>query len=81
MGAFAEYAVVAEDLVGRMPESLDFDEAAALPLAGLTALQGLRDKLAVKAGDRLLITGGAGGRRWSARTSASGRCGLPGPGC
>ena len=61
MGAFAEYAVVAEDLVGRMPESLDFDEAAALPLAGLTALQGLRDKLAVEAGDRLLITGGAGG--------------------
>jgi alcohol dehydrogenase len=61
MGAFAEYAVVAEDLVGRMPKSLDFDEAAALPLAGLTALQGLRDKLAVKAGDRMLITGGAGG--------------------
>jgi NADPH:quinone reductase-like Zn-dependent oxidoreductase len=61
MGAFAEYAVVAQDLVGRMPESLDFDQAAALPLAGLTALQGLRDKLAVTAGDRLFITGGAGG--------------------
>src|SRR5580692_8144682 len=61
MGAFAEYAVVEENLVGRMPESLDFDEAAGLPLAGLTALQGLRDKLAVGAGDRLFITGGAGG--------------------
>ena len=61
MGAFAEYAVVAQDLVGRMPQSLEFDEAAGLPLAGLTALQGLRDKLAVAPGDRLFITGGAGG--------------------
>jgi alcohol dehydrogenase len=61
MGAFATYAVVDESLVGRMPESLDFDEAAALPLTGLTALQGLRDQLAVTAGDRVFITGGAGG--------------------
>lgn len=61
MGAFAPYAVSDENLVGRMPRSLDFDEAAALPLAGLTALQGLRDQLEVSAGDRLFITGGAGG--------------------
>jgi len=61
MGAFAEYAVVEESLVGRMPESLDFAEAAGLPLAGLTALQGLRDELKLTAGDRVLITGGAGG--------------------
>jgi NADPH:quinone reductase-like Zn-dependent oxidoreductase len=61
MGAFATYAVVDENLVGTMPESLDFDGAAALPLTGLTALQGLRDHLAVSAGDRLFITGGAGG--------------------
>ena len=61
MGAFATYAVVDANLVGRMPESLDFDEAAALPLAGLTALQGLRDHLSVTSGDRLFITGGAGG--------------------
>jgi alcohol dehydrogenase len=61
MGAFAEYAVVEESLVGRMPESLDFDEAAALPLAGLTALQALRDQLAVTALDRVFISGGAGG--------------------
>jgi NADPH:quinone reductase-like Zn-dependent oxidoreductase len=61
MGAFATYAVVDENLVGRMPESLDFDEAAALPLTGLTALQGLRDHLRVTSGDRLFITGGAGG--------------------
>jgi NADPH:quinone reductase-like Zn-dependent oxidoreductase len=61
MAAFAEYAAVEESLVGRMPKSLDFAEAATLPLAGLTALQALRDQLKVKAGDRVLITGGAGG--------------------
>jgi alcohol dehydrogenase len=61
MGAFATYAVVNESLVGKMPESLDFGEAAGLPLAGLTALQGLRDELAVTAGDRVFISGGAGG--------------------
>jgi alcohol dehydrogenase len=61
MGAFATYAVVNESLVGTMPESLDFVEAAGLPLAGLTALQGLRDELAVTAGDRVFISGGAGG--------------------
>jgi alcohol dehydrogenase len=61
MGAFAEYAVIEEGLVGRMPRSLDFADAAGLPLAGLTALQALRDELKLTAGDRVLITGGAGG--------------------
>jgi alcohol dehydrogenase len=61
MGAFATYAVVHENLVGKMPRSLDFADAAGLPLAGLTALQGLRDELAVTAGDRVFISGGAGG--------------------
>jgi alcohol dehydrogenase len=61
MGAFATYAAVQEDLVGTMPASLGFAEAAGLPLAGLTALQGLRDELAVAAGDRVFISGGAGG--------------------
>jgi len=61
LGAYAPYAVVHETLVGRMPESLDFADAAGLPLAGLTALQALRDELAVTAGDRLFISGGAGG--------------------
>ena len=61
MGAFATYAAVQEGLVGTMPASLDFVEAAGLPLAGLTALQGLRDELAVAAGDRVFISGGAGG--------------------
>jgi NADPH:quinone reductase-like Zn-dependent oxidoreductase len=61
MGAFATYCVVAESIVAKMPESLDFEEAAALPLTGLTALQALRDHLAVSAGDRVFVTGGAGG--------------------
>ena len=61
LGAFAPSAVVKETLVARMPESLDFDEAAGLPLAGLTALQALRDELAVAPGNRVFISAGAGG--------------------
>jgi len=61
MGAFAEYACVAETLVARMPDRIDFATAAALPLAGLTALQGLRDELHAAPGQRLFIPGGAGG--------------------
>jgi NADPH:quinone reductase-like Zn-dependent oxidoreductase len=44
-----------------MPSSLGFVEAAGLPLAGLTALQALRDELDVAKGNRLFISGGAGG--------------------
>jgi len=61
MGAFAEYAVVHEDHAARMPASLDFPTAAAVPLAGLTALQALRDELHLGAGQRVFIPGGAGG--------------------
>jgi alcohol dehydrogenase len=61
MGAFAEYAVVAEEHCAPIPPALDFVQAAAIPLAGLTALQALRDHLGVKPGYRVLITGGAGG--------------------
>lgn len=61
MGAFAEYAVVPEGLLARMPASLDFDTAAGVPLAGLTALQVLRDELDVQKGSRIFISGGAGG--------------------
>ena len=60
-GAFAERACVDEDLVARMPRNLDFTTAAAVPLAGLTALQALRDELGVKPGERVFISGGAGG--------------------
>ncbi len=61
MGAFAEYAVVHEDHAARMPASLDFPSAAAVPLAALTALQALRDELHVSTGQRVFIPGGAGG--------------------
>ena len=61
MGAFAEYAIVREEHAARMPASLDFDQAAAVPLAALTALQALRDELQVGAGTRIFIPGGAGG--------------------
>ncbi|MET8405401.1 NADP-dependent oxidoreductase [Streptomyces sp900116325] len=61
LGAFAPYAAVAADLVAKMPQSLDFAAAAGLPLAGLTAIQALRDELGVRAGQRVFISGGAGG--------------------
>jgi alcohol dehydrogenase len=60
-GAFAEQACVSEDDAALMPRNLDFAAAAAVPLAGLTALQALRDELAVKPGQKVFISGGAGG--------------------
>jgi NADPH:quinone reductase-like Zn-dependent oxidoreductase len=61
-GAFAEYVIVAEGraLVPK-PANLSFEQAAAVPVAAITALQGLRDKGRVKAGDRVLINGASGG--------------------
>jgi NADPH:quinone reductase-like Zn-dependent oxidoreductase len=61
LGAFAETACVHEDLVAKKPALLDFARAAAVPLAALTALQALRDELAVAKGMRLFIPGAAGG--------------------
>ncbi len=60
-GAFAEQACVDEDDAAHMPRNLDFTAAAAVPLAGLTALQALRDELHVRPGQKLFISGGAGG--------------------
>jgi NADPH:quinone reductase-like Zn-dependent oxidoreductase len=60
-GAFAEQACVDEDHAAQMPRDLDFAAAAAVPLAALTALQALRDELAVKPGQKVFISGGAGG--------------------
>src|SRR6202035_1811668 len=60
-GAFAEQACVDEDDAAQMPRDLDFTAAAAIPLAGLTALQALRDELHVKPGQKVFISGGAGG--------------------
>ena len=61
MGAFAEYAVLPESVIAPMPASIDFETAAGVPLAGLTALQALRDELQLKPGSRVFIPGGAGG--------------------
>jgi NADPH:quinone reductase-like Zn-dependent oxidoreductase len=60
-GAFAEQACIDEDHAAHMPAGLDFTAAAAVPLAALTALQALRDELQIKPGQKVLISGGAGG--------------------
>ncbi len=60
-GAFAEYARAEEDKVVPKPASLTFEQAAAIPLAALTALQGIRDVGEVRAGHRVLVNGAAGG--------------------
>lgn len=60
-GAFAEQACADEEHAALMPSNLDFAVAAAVPLAALTALQALRNELDVKAGQKILISGGAGG--------------------
>jgi len=61
MGAFAEYAAVEESFVAHVPDDVPLDVAAGVPLAGLTAMQILRDELAVSAAQKVLVTGGAGG--------------------
>ena len=61
MGAFAEFAVVPYNCIAVMPDELSFEQAAAIPLAGLTALQALRDEIDLQPGSRVLVTGGAGG--------------------
>jgi NADPH:quinone reductase-like Zn-dependent oxidoreductase len=61
-GAFAEYVVAREGgSVASKPAGLTFEEAAAVPLAALTALQGLRDHGRLQAGHQVLINGAAGG--------------------
>jgi len=61
MGAFAEYLCVPQGKVARKPTGLTFEQAAAVPLAGLTALQLLRDSGDVQAGQRVLVIGASGG--------------------
>jgi NADPH:quinone reductase-like Zn-dependent oxidoreductase len=60
-GAAAEYAVVKADLLAPKPRTLGHVESAALPLAGLSAWQGLFDHGGLAAGERVLIHGAAGG--------------------
>lgn len=60
-GSLAEYAVVDADLIAIKPKNLSMREAAALPLVFLTAWEGLVDRAGVKAGQSVLVQGGAGG--------------------
>jgi len=60
-GGYAEYVTVRADLVAPKPGQLDYRAAAAVPLAGLTAWQGLFDHGHLQPGQRVLIHGGAGG--------------------
>jgi NADPH:quinone reductase-like Zn-dependent oxidoreductase len=60
-GAFAEYACASESRLARKQESVTFEQAASVPIAGLTALQGLRDKGRIQPGQKVLINGAAGG--------------------
>lgn len=60
-GAFAEYARASEDKVVLKPANLSFEQAAAVPVAALTALQGLRDKGRLQPGQKVLINGASGG--------------------
>lgn len=60
-GAFAEYACTRESRLVKKPATLTYEEAAALPISGLTALQGLRDYGKVRPGQRVLINGSSGG--------------------
>jgi NADPH:quinone reductase-like Zn-dependent oxidoreductase len=57
----AEYVCVSELGVVRKPAKLTFEQAAAVPVAALTALQGLRDKGQIKPGQKVLVNGAAGG--------------------
>lgn len=60
-GAVADYACAAEAKLAKKPANVTFEEAAAVPIAGMTALQGLRDHAKVRPGHRVLINGAAGG--------------------
>ncbi|MBW6478298.1 MAG: NAD(P)-dependent alcohol dehydrogenase [Bacteroidales bacterium] len=61
VGGYSEYVNVKEDLLSLMPKNISFNEAAVIPLAGLTALQALRDKGNISKGMKVLINGGSGG--------------------
>jgi len=60
-GSFAEYVCASEKLFAAKPANTSFEAAAAVPVAALTALQGLRDKGQIRSGQKVLINGASGG--------------------
>jgi NADPH:quinone reductase-like Zn-dependent oxidoreductase len=60
-GACAEYACVSDNVLALKPTNVTFEQAAAIPLAGLTALQALRDSGQIRPGQKVLINGASGG--------------------
>jgi NADPH:quinone reductase-like Zn-dependent oxidoreductase len=60
-GSFAEYVSVRADKLVRKPAEVTFEQAAAVPMAALTALQGLRDRGRIRSGQQVLINGASGG--------------------
>jgi NADPH:quinone reductase-like Zn-dependent oxidoreductase len=60
-GAFAEYVAVGEDQLVRKPANVGFEEAAAVPISGFAALQAVRDRGQVRAGQNVLVIGASGG--------------------
>jgi NADPH:quinone reductase-like Zn-dependent oxidoreductase len=60
-GSFAEFAATTEKRLAPKPAGITFEQAATLNIAGLTALQGLRDRARVRAGRRVLVNGAGGG--------------------
>ncbi|MCW5714673.1 MAG: NAD(P)-dependent alcohol dehydrogenase [Bauldia sp.] len=60
-GGFAEYVATTEDVIARKPANLTFEEAAAVPMAAITALQGLRHHGPIRRGQTVLVNGASGG--------------------
>lgn len=61
MGSYAEFALANENQLALKPENITHQQAAAIPVAGMTALKGIRDIAKVKSGDHILINGASGG--------------------
>lgn len=61
LAGFADYVCTPEDRLARKPANISFEDAAAVPIAAITALQGLRDQGRIQAGHRVLIDGASGG--------------------
>src|SRR5207237_6942311 len=61
LGSLAEYVCAHEDALALKPAKMTFEQAAAVPVAAFTALQGLRDKGQIQPGQKVLVNGASGG--------------------